>query len=535
MIIGTATNTERNNHSSDNLEGYDSGGIPNDFIGSQEITRSYFQRTQDGQDETGKNSNDEAEINDKYEGKLETHRNSTSNPPVLKSSDKESVTSIPGLFSSRVRKERKYVLLEFLKNWLVLSVGLLCIFSIYWGALYNRPKYFKNFNMLVVIEDSVIDGVQPLIGELTEMLALLDKLQENGHYHIYHTQDFQQKHHGVRQENGSFNTTQEIYRLIHHQKYWFAIHVKPNTTYSLFEALRTSNASYDANKDPNYSVDAIYETARDTQAMNSTVSPLLQIFKASFSPAVVSRNVYAPLVRNLTILEKQNLINTAPELLSNIVQIQKKDNLPVLNSVLTAPSQVGMIFLIIVTFFQFNFFAPTHQVLAQRVKKSHFVAYRMISSILSYFVLSLVYSWVSLAFQVDFEKAFGHSGFLVYWMTCFLAMAAVGGANENMALFIIPLYPPLLGFWLLFWVISNISPTFFPMASLNRFYKYGYAFPIHNAAELFKVILNDSYKGQMGRNYGILIAWIVINNLLFPFALRFFGRRMAKKAAAGKL
>lgn len=80
--------------------------------------------------------------------------------------------------------------------------------------------------------------------------------------------------HSVQQDE-SFNTTQEIYKLIHHQKYRFAIHVKPNTIYSLFQALRSSNASYNPNNNPEYSVDAVYETGRNFLAMNSTVSLLL--------------------------------------------------------------------------------------------------------------------------------------------------------------------------------------------------------------------------------------------------------------------
>ncbi len=533
MMSTDTTNSDNGKaeQSSGDIREYE-GNVPDDFIGSQEITRTYSQLTQLRQDiEKNPSRNNNADFNN-------TNNDNAGNtvlPQMSRSSTKASFRSIPGFFSSKVAPERKSVLFAFLKNWLVISVCILCIFSIYWGALYDRPKYFKNYNFLVVNEDSeVIDGVQPLIGDLTEKIALLSKLQENGNYHVYNRQSFQQKHNSVQQKDGSFNVTQEINKLIHHQKYWFAIYVKPNTTYNLYQALKSANDSYDPNSNSQVSVDAIYETGRDILAMNSSVIPLLQVFEQSFSPSLVAKNVYAPLVSNLSSSEKQQLLNNAPGLLSNIPQIHPVDNLPVTNSVLTAPSQVGMIFLIIITFFQFNFFSPTHQILARRVKKRHFVAYRMISALVSYFVLSLVYSLVSLAFQVDFQKAFGKSGFLVYWMTCFLTMSAVGGANENMALFLIPVFPPVLGFWLLFWVISNISPTFFPIAGLNRVYRYGYAFPLHNASEIFKVIFNNSYKGQLGRNFGILVAWIVINNLLFPLALKFFGTRMAKKAAAGK-
>ena len=166
------------------------------------------------------------------------------------------------------------------------------------------------------------------------------------------------------------------------------------------------------------------------------------------------------------------------------------------------------------------------------IKPMHFVVYRILSSVLSFFVISLFFSFPSLAFQVDFTKAFGNSGFLIYWMITFLTMWAVGMANEVMALICVMVYPPLMGFWMLFWVIINIAPTFAPIALCPEFYRYGYGLPIHNSYEITKVILFDTYKGNLGRSFGIVIAWVVIFTLLLPFVLKLFLKTMAKRAQA---
>lgn len=39
---------------------------------------------------------------------------------------------------------------------------------------------------------------------------------------------------------------------------------------------------------------------------------------------------------------------------------------------------------------------------------------------------------------------------------------------------------PWVGLWLIFWVISNVSTSFYPIDITPHFYYYGYAFPLHN-------------------------------------------------------
>ncbi|KAK7679140.1 hypothetical protein QCA50_017902 [Cerrena zonata] len=113
-------------------------------------------------------------------------------------------------------------------------------------------------------------------------------------------------------------------------------------------------------------------------------------------------------------------------------------------------------------------------------------------------------------------------------------MWAVGAMNEIMGMLLILVYPPLLGFWMLFWVIINISPTFTPLALSPKFFRYGYALPIHNSYEITKVIFFNTYKGQLGRNYGILVAWVVIETIALVPTVILFGKTMGKRAAQAK-
>ncbi|GMF99360.1 unnamed protein product [[Candida] boidinii] len=56
--------------------------------------------------------------------------------------------------------------------------------------------------------------------------------------------------------------------------------------------------------------------------------------------------------------------------------------------------------------------------------------------------------------------------------------------------------------------------------------------PIHNSYEATKVLLFDTYRGQLGRNIGILIAYIVINIAIAPLCIMFASYKFRQQAMA---
>lgn len=273
-----------------------------------------------------------------------------------------------------------------------------------------------------------------------------------------------------------------------------------------------------------------YETGRDFLSMNQYVTPNVQRIQSMFLRH--QQNITSTILGNSDLSQVFNNLNSLT-VAATPMEWTFMDGRPFKDPVLLAPSQVGLIYMIIITFFSFNFFSDIHQSVAKMgIKIPHLVLYRILSAILSFFVISFFYSLVTLVFQVDFTRTFGHSGFIVYWMTNFLTMWAVGAMNEAMGMVFIMLYPPLLGFWMLFWVIVNISPTFAPLALSAKFFRYGYGMPIHASYEITKVIFFNTYKGALGRNYGILVAWCVIASVLLLVVFKKFGQVMGGRAAA---
>lgn len=417
-------------------------------------------------------------------------------------------------FNQKLKNERWYLVKKFAMIYLIMAVFVLGIFSIYWGSYFNRNKYYSRLKFLVVnADDSTIDGIPPYIGNTIE--TLVGAAPQLGIWNVFNSTAF-----AARVADSGRTFEEEITNLIHKQKYWGAIFIKPNATYNLYEALSSGNAQYDAR---NNTIETIYETGRDFLNMHNI---MLSVETINHQWLGLQSNVTSSILSHVL-----NFTAAIAPLVATPLPFVETDLIPFTNAVLIAPSQVGLIYMIILTFFQFNFFGEVHAYTAKLgLRPLLFVLYRVFASIGSFFVLSLVFSFVSLAMQVDFTVTFGHSGFLVYWMIVFMTMWVVGMANEIAGMLLILVYPPMLGFWMLFWVIVNISATFLPIVLLPRFYRFGYAMPIHNSLEITKVILFNTCKDNFGRHIAILIVWMVILTLALPVTAKFFGQTMGRRA-----
>lgn len=190
------------------------------------------------------------------------------------------------------------------------------------------------------------------------------------------------------------------------------------------------------------------------------------------------------------------------------------------------------------SFFSFAFYLPIHVKYLKPeghppLKFYQLIIWRWCATIVAYFFLSLAYSLVSLAFQINFSggnpvtsqtlptaiaygnpDAYGKGTFPVYWMLNFVGMAALGLACENVAMVV---GQPWTGLWLIFWVITNVSTSFYDVEWAPAFYLWGYAWPLHNIVQASRQILFGLHS-QIGLNFGVLFAWVAVNTVLFPLA-----------------
>ncbi|CDK28059.1 unnamed protein product [Kuraishia capsulata CBS 1993] len=408
------------------------------------------------------------------------------------------------------------LILKFVRVYLIIGLFVMGLFSLYWGSLYGRQTRTHNMKVLCVLEDeSSANYISNCFNSTVHNATLAPKAG----WELVNESQLMERH--------PFNTSERsVYEqlevLVHNQDYWGAIYIHQNASVNFRNAILTGNSSFN----PSALIDILFETGRDILIMQSVLVTSIRLVEKQFL-VLATEQIYKPIIAGLN---ETALLSTMRDtaLLTTPIEFTYNDLRPMGPPVVQAPQQMGIVYLHILSFFQFNFFLPVHTEVAKKVKSGSFLVYRLLSSQLSYLVLSLFYCIVQLCFQIPLNRSYEH-GFAVLWMVTYLTMGAIGGANENMALLCLSTRPPYLGVWMLFWVIWNVAPTYSAMALTPHFYRYGYAFPMHNGSELVKVVLFDTTREQMGRNIGILVAWIILMNALLPFTVKYFLYRQDKK------
>lgn len=497
------------------------------FTQSSYISLNIFAMNKDSSSDTyegslHRSSSDNQDVQE-YVGQQETENAETPAPVTRTQTLLSRAATRLSFFSDKLKTQRNGLIWKILKIYGIMGILILSIFSIYWGSMYKREERYDNLRILVVIEDDVtINGIAPVIGDTLKAILATPTALSLGKWLIQNNTEF------AAMANSHNNTMyEEVERQVHHQNYWSSIYVPKNASAGLYNAIITGDTSYNVSEN---TVISYYESGRDYSGMLEYVIPNVQEIETLFMRQ--QPNITSTLLVN----EDRSQVFRDPaawEVSATPLEWVSIDGRPFTNWVLVAPTLVGFIYMIIITFFAFNFFTDIHQSVPKLgLKVPHLMLFRIVSTVVSFLVMSLFYSLVTLAFQVDFTVTFGRSGFLVFWMTNFLTMWAVGAMNEAMGMLFIMTYPPLLGFWMLFWVLSNIAPTFAPMALSPKFFRYGYGMPIHASYEITKVIFFNTYKGAMGRNYGILIAWCAFASALLLVVYKKFGQVMGGRAAA---
>lgn len=439
----------------------------------------------------------------------------------------QSITKKLGFWDLDFHSQRITIALTMFTNYIFLVAGFLIALCIYWGAYYGRVGRYKNVKYAVMIADEGVaaDGeTLAVVGSIVSGFFTLPALKAVGDFKVMNSSAV-----SAASKSLAMSPEQYMRREVHRGLYRAAYFVPANATAILADALQTLNTSFNPGTDL---LTAYYETGSDYNGVNNYFSNLVGTVVMQFSLYILE----VPWVESALLLvntsQAGEIFDRAPQLLTTLPQFNIVDGNPVIEQVVQAPLQVGLIYLVVFTFFQFIFSLPVHMYMSSKLKGLKYVAYRICAAQLAYFVLSFSYTVLNTAFGVSFTRAFGHLGFLVIWAFAFLTMSAVGSLIEMLVLVCTVIKPALIGLVLLMAAVSNLAPTISPIVLCPDFYRYGYAMPVFNSYQLMQVAFFNAYKGHMGRNIGVLLAWIVLTNMAMPFAMKWMGNQMAKKAAA---
>ncbi|KAL1681784.1 hypothetical protein EV122DRAFT_287637 [Schizophyllum commune] len=341
---------------------------------------------------------------------------------------------------------------------MMMAIVIFGIFSIYWGALWRIPAH----NLPGWVID--FDGGQ-VGGTVTN--ALLQSTQ--GGSKITWT---------TRSASDFPNGDIDVANSVVNEKIWVAVVINNGATSNLNDAVSTADPSYNGTS----AVTAYGVEARNENAYRSFISPIVQQTMAQIS-SQYARQMAGQLANSSNVA---NILANAPQLIIQPVSFTLVNLRPFDVPVASAVTFVGLIYLLILSFF------------------------------------ILLYSLLSKAFQVPFDRKYGDAGFVLFWMINFVGMLCLGLSLEAMITLLTIRFMP---FFMILWIITNVSVCFMPIEVLPKFYHYGYAMPFYNVSHTVRSIVFGS-KNTLGLNFGVLVAWIVISCFTLPLFQWFVRRKL---------
>ncbi|KAI4293892.1 hypothetical protein K525DRAFT_291661 [Schizophyllum commune Loenen D] len=342
------------------------------------------------------------------------------------------------------------------------------IFSIYWGALWKIPAH--------QLRGWVIDFDGDRIGS-TVNEALVQSSAGGS------------KVHWIPRPASEFpNGDPDVANTILDEKAWIAVTINSAATSNLQRAIASVDASYNGSS----ALTAYGVESRNENAYRSILNPVLQSTMQQIATQF-SRQTAAQVANSSNISQ---ILSSAPQLITQPVFYTLVNIRPFDVPVASAVTFVGCIYQIILAFFVVMIAGGAREATERKLTTMSLIHVRMITSFVAYFILSLFYSLLSLAFQVPFDRKYGHAGFVIFWMVNYVGMLALGLALEAM---ITLLTVRLIPFFLILWIISNISVSFMPIEVLPAVFRYGHGFPVYQGGTELK-IAHQGWRGRVGLN-----------------------------------
>ncbi|KAF8606252.1 hypothetical protein BDV93DRAFT_364182 [Ceratobasidium sp. AG-I] len=387
------------------------------------------------------------------------------------------------LFDSQTSHQTWDYAREVLIIVMMLVVFMWAALPLYWGSLAPGPNHAPSLKAWVVDFDG-----GPMGSFVTE--SVMNSTKTGTKWHLNWE---------VRAAS-EFGSLSELARQILQEKAWAAIVINPRSSSSLAIARAMGHEYYD----PATAVTLYIEQARNENAVGQLVSPistqLLDNTLRQFNTIDIA--AYIRSVRN-----NPDAIATSLEAPTALAGAWWGTiNLRPWNSAVATPmTVVGQIYLTVFTFILTMATFQARRKFESKLTYTSLVSLRIAFPLVAYLPLSLSYALLSLPFHAPFGSKYTYgAGFFVYLAYIYMDMCALGLACEA-AMSI--LKPQFMTFFLVSWLIVNISTPIEPHEMQSWWYKYGYGMPFYNHATAVRTIL-FSTKNVLGRNAGVLVAWM---------------------------
>ncbi|KAH6912230.1 hypothetical protein BKA70DRAFT_829109 [Coprinopsis sp. MPI-PUGE-AT-0042] len=402
---------------------------------------------------------------------------------------------------------------------IALVIGVVFVaFPIFWGALVKLPAH--------ALQGIVVDFDQGIVG-LNVTLGLLDKSSRSCEWSYVAAANF---------PGGPASVAQAI----RDEEAWVAIVINADASQNLNAALLNPRQDYNGTSAITvFANEARQETAFRNFVLPQTVAALDSV-TASFAIQLAQQ-----VSTNGNIA---TILSTSPQTIVQPVYYTINNLLPFHQPVATASTFVGLIYLLILSFFvvvsspialicpekysdeqMTGYAARQSSGLDKNLRLRSLIMLRLASSFGAYFVISLFYSLLNETFGLTTSATFGRAnGFMILWMLNWIGMLSVGLALESVITLATPRYIP---FVMVFWIIVNNSVCMNAIELMPAVYKYGYGSPFYNISRGIRTITLGT-KNDVGLNFGVLLVWVLVSSVTMPL-FQWYVRRKGEDQMRG--
>ncbi|KLT42363.1 hypothetical protein CC85DRAFT_285597 [Cutaneotrichosporon oleaginosum] len=374
----------------------------------------------------------------------------------------------------------------------------------YWGSLWKANHYTDKLTVRVIDRDGGDVGAG-----VTSFLLSQRKKGGLGYFVT---------------SPSEFPTDAELYHDIVQEGAWGAVVINAGATDNLARARASANASYDGRD----AIQLVYAQARNEIATGSYMVPLATAHLSQITAQLGARSV-ASFLSTADAAALARLAD-APGTLAAPLGFRPVNLRPYDQPVAQAITLVGLIYMLIFSFICTMANNGAREIISPYLTNRAYIAYRLISPFVLYFPLSFAFSLINLPFKLSFgaNSNFTYAGaFFCFWFLMFLGMASVGLATE---VFITLVGPKFVSFTLIPLIIVNVSVAALPYELQPWIYRYGVAMPFNNANHAIRFLIFGT-RNELGRNFGILLAWIVVSMVNIALATYFFRRKAVNEHA----
>ncbi|KAJ7901276.1 hypothetical protein B0H13DRAFT_2028525 [Mycena leptocephala] len=368
---------------------------------------------------------------------------------------------------------------------LALSIVIFAIFSIYWGSLWKTPLY--------ALPGWIVDFDGGMVGQgVMQALSAIGPVPGGISWSVVPVSQFPG---GVAQ----------LEDAILREEIWYGLAINAGASANLTAAIPAADATYNSST----AVTFLGSEARNEMIYRihiRIITTQLEQIAQTFALNIAQNVSSAP---NLS-----TLLSKAPQIITRPVGYNVNNLRPFDVPVASAVTFVGLIYMLILSFFIVMVSSGARDAarLDTRLALRSLVVVRLVTSTIAYFFLAV--------------RIFGSAGLVIFWMLNWIGMLACGLALESMITILTVRFVP---FFLIIWIISNVSVSIFPLAVLPRVFRYGYAFPFYNISRAVRTIVFGT-KDDVGLNFGVLIAWVAVSCLTLPL-FQWLARRGQRRGA----